>query len=331
MKVVIPIMALPLGGGSKVLADIANALNAKGHQAEVVVKKGEPIHYSLNCKLTSINLFEKEQIPQGDIILTNFYTTFRAAYEAWPTRCVRLCQGFEPYWVKDRKFAKWTYLTRIPTISVSHWLDDQIYKLTGQRGIVINPGIDPAIFQPGAQIARTEPKTILYIARDPVGYHMKGLKDFIAAMRIVKKHYRGKWFVQVVCPEKKIPLPRSIPHRLLRARNEWGMAELYRRADLFVSTSWSEGFGLPILEAMACGTPVVTTNSGGVMDFCRHRHNAILTQPRNPQSIARGILAVLKNSELAQKIAEEGHKTAQRMTKQQFEQEIVHALEKMKK
>lgn len=50
--------------------------------------------------------------------------------------------------------------------------------------------------------------------------------------------------------------------------SEAGMADLYRSADLICLPSRGEGFALPLLEAMACGTPVLTTGWSGPLDFC---------------------------------------------------------------
>jgi glycosyltransferase involved in cell wall biosynthesis len=68
----------------------------------------------------------------------------------------------------------------------------------------------------------------------------------------------------------------------------------YGRADVFVYPSLFEGFGLPCLEAMACGCPVVTSNTTSLPEVVGD--TGILIDPLNPQEIATAITTVLTDS-----------------------------------
>jgi glycosyltransferase involved in cell wall biosynthesis len=65
------------------------------------------------------------------------------------------------------------------------------------------------------------------------------------------------------------------------------LAELYRGATCVVYTSLYEGFGLPVLEAMACGTPVITSVGGAPAEVANGA--AILVDPLDVEAIADGI------------------------------------------
>ncbi|NOV04260.1 glycosyltransferase family 4 protein [Paenibacillus planticolens] len=333
MKIVIPAADLHIGGGCKVLVDIAGALTNRGHEVEVVIPQTATVKYSIPCKLTVVPKLDKAYIPYGDIILPNFYTTFQSAFEAWPEQTVRLSLGFEPLWVPNREAALWTYAQNVPVISISSWLDQQIYDHVGRRSTIVSLGIDPLVFRP--QGPRMKPlqsqksgKVILYIARDRDDYALKGFDDFYACMEIIKNEYAGDYVVYLICPDGEISLGELyIPERIFYPINEHEMAKLYRTADVFVASSWFEAFSLPPLEAMACGTPVVTTNSGGVMDFCSHMDSAYVTKPRDPRGLAQGICAVLSDRHLAEKLALGGKAAAARLTKARFERNIVNVLE----
>ena len=71
---------------------------------------------------------------------------------------------------------------------------------------------------------------------------------------------------------------------------------IYSSADLFVFPSLQEGFGLPIVEAMASGTPVITSNISSMPEIAGDA--AILVDPLNPEMIAEKINEVLANEEL---------------------------------
>ena len=76
------------------------------------------------------------------------------------------------------------------------------------------------------------------------------------------------------------------------------LAELYRGARCLVYPSLYEGFGIPVLEAMACGTPVVTSAGGATEEVAGDA--AVLVDPLDPASIAAGIEeAVSRRAELA--------------------------------
>jgi glycosyltransferase involved in cell wall biosynthesis len=74
------------------------------------------------------------------------------------------------------------------------------------------------------------------------------------------------------------------------------LAALYRLADVFVFPSLYEGFGLPPLEAMASGTPVVTSNVSSLPEVVGEA--ALMIDPYEPQAIADAIRRVLAEPEL---------------------------------
>ncbi|MEK6813475.1 MAG: glycosyltransferase family 1 protein [Nitrospirota bacterium] len=82
------------------------------------------------------------------------------------------------------------------------------------------------------------------------------------------------------------------------------MAAIYAGASCFVFPSIYEGFGLPVLEAMACGTPVVTSNISSMPEVAGRA--AVLVDPYDEESIASGILAVVSDPSLQSTLRREG-------------------------
>jgi glycosyltransferase involved in cell wall biosynthesis len=82
------------------------------------------------------------------------------------------------------------------------------------------------------------------------------------------------------------------------------LAVMYRLAGVFVFPSLYEGFGLPPLEAMASGTPVVTSNVSSLPEVAGDA--AVLVDPLSPGAIADGIYRVLADAVLRQSLRERG-------------------------
>lgn len=79
---------------------------------------------------------------------------------------------------------------------------------------------------------------------------------------------------------------------------------LYRGAALFVYPSLYEGFGLPVLEAMASGTPVITSDRSGMAEVAGDA--ALLVDPENAQQLASALVQLLGDTDLREKMAKRG-------------------------
>lgn len=82
------------------------------------------------------------------------------------------------------------------------------------------------------------------------------------------------------------------------------LAAIYNGAEALVYPSLAEGFGLPVAEAMACGTPVVTSNRSSLKEVSGDA--AVLVDPDEPPAIAAGVERILRNSDLRRDLVERG-------------------------
>ncbi|HXV13788.1 MAG TPA: glycosyltransferase family 4 protein [Candidatus Krumholzibacteria bacterium] len=81
------------------------------------------------------------------------------------------------------------------------------------------------------------------------------------------------------------------------------MAACYARADLFVDAQWHAGWNNPVVEAMACGTPVVCSDIGGVADFAFHERTALVVAPRDVDGFASAIARMIDSPALRAALA----------------------------
>lgn len=120
--------------------------------------------------------------------------------------------------------------------------------------------------------------------------------------------------------DPRYPLPATIANerglservKILPGVSDDDLPALYSGALLFVFPSSYEGFGLPPLEAMACGTPVVCAYAGSLPEVVGEA--ALTVDPHNMHEIAEGILRVLRSPDLARFLRERGKRQAARFS-----------------
>jgi glycosyltransferase involved in cell wall biosynthesis len=91
------------------------------------------------------------------------------------------------------------------------------------------------------------------------------------------------------------------------------LQKFYAASDVLVlpSKDRSEGFGLTLLEANACGKPVIGSMVGGIPDVIKHEYNGLLVPPSDDKALAQAVLRVLKDVDLAFSMGSNGRKIAE--------------------
>lgn len=136
------------------------------------------------------------------------------------------------------------------------------------------------------------------------------IEAFASLGNVVKDHQ----LVLVGSPDPRYPeIRRLIKQLRLEDKviitgfvKENDMPLLYNAADAFIFPSLYEGFGLPVLEAMACGTPVVCSNTSSLLEVAGD--SALMVDPADKASIAEGIKKILSDEKLREGLSEKGLK-----------------------
>lgn len=97
-------------------------------------------------------------------------------------------------------------------------------------------------------------------------------------------------------------------------------------ADVFVLNTAYEGFSHQILEAMATGAPVITTNAGGNPELVKQGENGFMVKYNDELNLTEAIKALFEHQDIREKFIEEGKKTAEKFTVQKMADETIETL-----
>lgn len=170
---------------------------------------------------------------------------------------------------------------------------------------IIPCGFSPEEFYP---LAKTKARTRLGLKKDEMVLLQlgrvvprKGIDNVIRALRYLKDIPKIKLLV-VGGSDEKPDFTKDAELRRLKEiadsegvstvvefvgrRNRQQLRHYYQAADFFISTPWYEPFGITPLEAMACGTPVIGSDVGGIKYTVQHRQTGFLVPPHDPKALA---------------------------------------------
>lgn len=210
-------------------------------------------------------------------------------------------------------------LDEVITISESSKRDIVEYaRVPEERVHVIPNGVNHAVYYPQSrELAKTQ-------VRAKHGINAPYL------LYISRIENPGKNHIRLIRAFDRLKQSRKIPHELVLVGSDWDRADevhktanevassssirftgftasedlpaLYNAADAFVFPSLYEGFGLPVLEAMACGTPVAGANASSIPEVVGDA--GLLFDPYDEEAIADSILQILTDSELSRRLSE---------------------------
>lgn len=193
---------------------------------------------------------------------------------------------------KQRLF---TSLNNMICVSPSNWLAALAQQsfLNKNNICVIHNGIDLNVFKPTecnfrSRYGLQNKKIVLGVSS--VWSAAKGIYDFFTLRKLLDEEYA---MVMVGLTQKQMQeVPKGIIG-ITRTTNEIELAEIYSAADVFVNCTKAEVLGMVNIEALACGTPVITYNSGGSSESITEKCG-VITKENTPEEMARCIQELIQ-------------------------------------
>lgn len=302
-----------LNGGIRVMATYARHLQARGHEV-TVVSQPKPQHSFVGRIRGALGLkrvksktatplldflgprhivldksrpVEADDLPDADVVVATFWITAEwvAGLPASKGRKFYLLQDYEvfPYLPVERVTA--TYSLPLKKIAVSSYIRSEIQTNHGASGIeVLRNSVDLDQFETEKRPKPPAPTVGFLYTATP----RKNIALAIAAIDLAKARLPGlkAEIFGATPPNEKLSLPDWVTYHQAPPQTE--IPKIYAACDAWLFTSEKEGFGLPILEAMACRTPVLATRAGAAPDLIDGTNGTLL--PPTPEAFADEIL-----------------------------------------
>ena len=311
MRITFVVASVDFGGGIRVIAQYAEGLRRRGHEVLIVSPARRPksrmdrfrnkyfrqrnprIASHLDKTHVDVNFLERyrpvlaSDVPIADVIIATWWETAEwiADFPADRGVKVHFVQGYE-IWNGSKE--RVDTCLRLPTekITVSKWLRDVLVEhLECDEPKVILNGIDRDIFSVPKRQFPNLPTVGFVYSPNPI----KGNDIAFAAIAKAKESLPNLRCIAFghSQPTSAMPLPDYIEYFQSPSQND--IREIYGSCSTWLFPSREEGFGLPILEALSCGTPVVATPAGAAPDILADG-GGILLDGHKPDDMADAIL-----------------------------------------
>lgn len=183
---------------------------------------------------------------------------------------------------------------------------------------IIPCGVDPVLFHSNG--AKTPSPTILFVG------NLSGRKRGWQLIDIFHKKIHS-----LSCSARLLLVtPEKVPHtpciETYRVVSQGQLADLFRKSWILCVTSTYEGFGVPVIEAMASGTAVIATDNMGVREVLQHKKNGIICElPRVGDWINR----LIQDHDLRKRLVQEGSRKAQDYSIQKIAEQYMEVYEQL--
>jgi glycosyltransferase involved in cell wall biosynthesis len=273
-------------------------------------------------------------VPEADVVVATWWRTAEAVNALSPSR------GAKVYFIQHdervfnerpehqaaREAVERSWRLPLHRVVVAKWIADEMVRtgVAGAIGVVPN-AVDVEQFH-AARRGKQETPTIgmLYA---PVRF--KGCDIGFAAFELAKKSVPHLRMVCLSDPEAPPGLPDGV--EFVSRPSQDRIRDVYAACDAWLFCSRSEGFGLPILEAMACRTPVIGTPAGAAPDLIP-QGGGMLVPHEDPRAMSDAICRILAMPETEWvQMSEAAHRTATSYSWDdavaRFERELERAIE----
>jgi glycosyltransferase involved in cell wall biosynthesis len=284
-----------LSGGARVIALHAQWLQSQGHhvviahprlpafggtgarlwweRAKWMLKypQGEPSHFdSLELERIILPLDRTPRdsdLPDADVIVATWWETaeWMAPLSESKGAKAYFVQGHEVFDYLPKERVRATYRLPVRIITVSEWLRATLRREYNLAEVSLVPnGVDLSQFHAPARLRQPRPTVGTVYSSDS----FKGSDVCIAAVKLAKASLPDLRFVMFgaeASPHRFIDVPDFAEYHSRPPQQN--LAGIYGSCDAWLFGSRAEGFGLPILEAMACRTPVVATPAGAAPEL----------------------------------------------------------------
>jgi glycosyltransferase involved in cell wall biosynthesis len=227
------------------------------------------------------------------------------------------------HWVWKRKLRAWQTLD-LTVVTPSKWLSQCVKAsslLKKTRVEVIPYGLDTDIYRPINQSTAREllnlpqdKHLVLFGALQATGDKRKGFHLLQPALVDLSRNGWGDKIELVVLGASRSNTSPEFgfkSHYLGTLKDDLSISLVYAAADVFVAPSVQDNLPNTVLEAIACGTPCVAFNTGGIPDMIEHQRNGYLAEPFRISDLAQGIVWVLEDEERYARLAHRSREKAE--------------------
>lgn len=316
-------------GSHLVIYEYANRLSLKGYEVHIIFPRQLKISKSIRLtirarlrnmlrkiilnpkpqwfnfnekvKLSFVPELEEIYIPNADVIFATWWGVAEYINEYPIDKGIKfyLIQEYEAEtqkYLKNRIDKTW----RMPfyKIVISDWLKEKGQAIGIHDLIKIPNGIDHQKYK----VLVPVDKRPLRVAMCYVPTPRKDPETGIRALNIAKARYPSLQAVLFGVSKKSSLIPSWIEY-YRDPPQKFIIEKIYNDSIIFLSSSYAEAFGLTPAEAMACGCAVVSTDYGGIREYAEHGFNALLSEPRNSESLAANLCSFIKDNDMRIKMA----------------------------
>ncbi len=296
---------------------------------EVVVYSFEPeprwIDFKINFKrLKSFDELDEKEFNQ--IIVFSIFEVPAIIQKVHPSRVLLFCQGYEGYhygeYFEDVRSNKFMFdeMHSLPigSIVISKHLIDLFDNRFMKSSYYVPNSIDHSIFNPSVPL-KSRDKSIVFIG-NPFHF-LKGFPFLVNTLKIIQsskykiEDLKLKIIMGFTPPDKKemeknLEKNVGIKVEIMTNLTSNEVSAILQNSSILICSSVYEGFSLPLLEAMASGTPVITTYNMGAESFCIDGKNSRIINYGDKETLAKIIIEIMQNSDSVYPLVAEGVKTS---------------------